>query len=310
MRPIYPYGQGNLNTPHLHDIGGRPVYGDVFFVDSNNNNAGTSASEGSKRKPFSTIDAAINQCTGDETIYVAPGHAETLSTADQIDADVAGISIIGCGNGTRKPTLTYTADAGEFAVGADNVHIEGIRFIASVTGVLKAIDIEAGVDYCTIKNCEFLVEADTTDEFMVSITLNDNNTGCVIDGCLIDMGLGGATNGIHMDADTSRLQIIGNRIMGDYSTANIFADTTASTEIYIAFNVLQNGDSVGLNAQPTIELITGCTGIIRDNFLVDGGANDAASVVADNAILFNNQWSQTDASGTGLATTGSTTLTA
>ena len=89
----FPYNHGGVReiTPALHDIGGRPIYGRVLFVDSNSGNAGTTASEGQKRQPFATIDAAINNCTGDETIYVAPGHAETIISADQIDVDVAGV---------------------------------------------------------------------------------------------------------------------------------------------------------------------------------------------------------------------------
>lgn len=310
----YPYNHGGVReiTPALHDIGGRPVYGAVLFVDSNNSNAGSTASDGQKRQPFSTINSALNQCTGDETIYVAPGHTELITLADQIDADVVGVSIIGCGNGTRKPTLRYTVAAGEFVVGASNVHIENIRFIAEAPDILKAIDIEAGVDYTTIKNCEFIVLTAGTHEFANTITLADANIGTVIDGCLIDNRLGNSVQAIHMDNATTgdiRTTIKDCRIVGDYSEACITSDTQISVEILIEKCILQNGDSTGNNGQPTLEL-GASSGIISHNMLMDGTANDAASAVATGAIFYNNVWSTTPASGVGLATAASTTLTA
>lgn len=306
MKPIYPYGQGNLNTPHLHDIGGRPVYGDVLFVDSNNGNAGTSANEGTKRKPFATIDSAINQCEGDETIYVAPGHTEIISTADQIDVDVAGVSIIGCGNGKRRPTLTYTVAAGEVAIGADNVYIENIRFVSSVTEVLKGVDVEDGVDGFHMNNCSFTVEADTTDDFISALVFVNDNNDCIVENCVFDSGLQAhAVNGILMDADCDNMIIRNNRIHGDYSTACITNDTAICLEILIQGNILQNGDTTGNNGEPTMEL-GASTGLIIGNFLADGTATDGASVVATGAMCFANEWTTTVGSDAGVGTTTTT----
>lgn len=310
MRGRYPYGKGSLNIPALHDIGGRTVYGDVYFVDSNNGNAGTSANEGSKKTPFSTIEAAINQCTGDETIYVAPGHAESISAADAIDIDVEGVSIIGCGNGSRKPTITYTNAAAEVVIGADNVYIENIRFLSSITEVLLGINVEDSVDYFHIKNCDFVVEAATTDDFISAIKFTNNSTGCTIEGCYFDSQLQGhAVQAILADADCERLTIVDNRIHGDYTEACIVNDTAICTEILIMNNLLQNGDTTGNNGEPTIE-IGASTGLIVGNMLMDGTADDGASAVATGAIFYNNVWSTTVASGKGLATAANTTLTA
>ena len=311
----FPYGQGSQTTPHLHDIGGRPVYGNVFFVDSGNSLAADTVNEGTKRKPFATLDYAVGQCTANngDFIYVAPGHAETIISADQIDADVAGISIIGIGNGTNKPTLTYTVAAGEFVIGASNVWVENIRFVSSVTAVLKAIDIEDGVDYTTIRNCEFTVEAGTTDEFNATITLADNNIGTTIEGCLIDMELGGAERGIHMDNATGadiRTVIKNNRIQGDFSTGCIAGDTTLSNEILIQGNILQNGDGGGIGTVLAVVLLTGSTGIIADNYVMTNVASDDASITADACVFYNNVYSETVASGVGMATAAGTTLTA
>ena len=239
-----------------------------------------------------------------------PGHTETLTTADQIDLDVAGISVIGLGNGTDRPTFTYTVAAGEIVVGADNVLIENIVCNSSVTATLIAIDIEDGVDYCTIRNCQFGVDLEGTDEFNNTIVLKNNNTGCVIENNLIDMDIAGAVNGILLDADTARTVIRNNVILGDFSTANIFADTALSTDLLIQGNILVNGEGGDLGTEPNIELITNTTGIITDNYCVCNVASDDAAVVGDAMMNFNNQYSETVGAGVGIATAAGTTLTA
>jgi len=285
----YPYNHGGVReiTPALHDVGGTPTSGKVFFVDSGNGNAGTTANEGQKRQPFSTIDAAVAQCTANngDKIIVLPGHAETIIAADQIDLDVAGISVIGVGTGTSRPTLTYTVAAGEVVVGADNVTIDNIVFTSSVTAVLKAVDIEDSVDYTTIRNCLFNVEAANTDEFNATITMVNNNTGTLIENCEIDMGLGGAVSAIDMTADTERTTIRNCYIHGDYSTACINGDTALSTDVLIEGNTLVNGGSGNIGTVACIVLLTGTTGLIQDNKLV---ANIADPISSDTTIETNN----------------------
>lgn len=246
--------------------------------------------------PYSTIDYAVGQCNEDDTIFVRPGHTETLSAADAIDIDVAGINLIGLGSGSNRPTLTMDNAAGEVTVGADNVTIENFIINASVTAVLKGINVEDGVAYTTIRNCQFGVDLAGTDEFNHTISFTNDNTGALVEGNTIDMGAAGAVAAIIADADTAKLTIRDNVIRGDYSTANIVGDTTLSTNILIKGNLLVNGVGGDLNAQPGIELLTGTTGIIADNYIVCNLATKAASIVADTCLLFENYYNE-DISG-------------
>lgn len=54
-----------------------------------------------------TIDAANNLCTANagDLILVAPGHTETL-TATDITLDIAGVTVLGLGSGSLRPTLS------------------------------------------------------------------------------------------------------------------------------------------------------------------------------------------------------------
>ncbi len=303
----FPNGVSSFGTPIIGNTRSDIHTGNTFWVDSGNTDSADGGDSGTYSAPFATIDYAVGRCTANngDVIYVKEGHAETISTADQIDVDVAGVSIIGLGNGTDRPTLTYTVAAGEVAVGADNVLIENIVFTSSVTAVLIAVDIEDGVDYCTIRNCQFDAEAANTDEFNVSINMVNNNTGCVVENCLIDMELGGAAQGIFMTADTKNTVIRNNRIQGDFSVGCISNDTTACNEILIQGNILQNGDGGGIGTVAAIVLLTASTGIIADNYIMTNVASDDAAVTADACVLFNNQYSETVASGVGIVTTPS-----
>src|SRR5262245_23346085 len=94
------------------DVGGLQVAGaavfpgttgKVFFVDSNTGSNGYTGL--SIQDPVATIDFAIGLCTANkgDTIYVMPGHAETIGNGT-IACDVAGVTFIGLGDGAAKPT--------------------------------------------------------------------------------------------------------------------------------------------------------------------------------------------------------------
>ena len=89
--------------------------GNVFFVDSGQTTTGgdTVGHGRNPDAPFLTIDYAVGQCVASncDVIYVLPGHAEVVSAAAGLALDVIGISVIGCGNGSLQPTITFDTDA-------------------------------------------------------------------------------------------------------------------------------------------------------------------------------------------------------
>lgn len=275
-----------------------PLYetfaGNVFWVDSG---AGSDSGKGTRERPFATIDYAIGRCTANngDIIFVKPGHAETLTGTD-ITVDVAGVTVQGLGTGSAMPQLSHNHADAEVSIAADNVTWAGIRHTADVTAVKVAIEIEDGADYCTVRGCVFDVVATTTDEFLVSVRTNDASNFAVIEDNDIDMGLGGAVAAISFTKDTDGTKVINNRCQGDFSTAVINGITTLSTKLLIRGNVLINGNSGGINTEPGIELVTGSTGTIADNYIVCNLATKAASVVADTCMLFQNYYNE-DVSG-------------
>jgi hypothetical protein len=273
--------------------------GNIFFVDSGSGSDAAGYGQ-NPDAPFASIDYAVGQCTADQgdIIYVLPGHTETLTGTD-ITVDVAGVSIIGRGTGSLKPWIKHNHADAEVSIAADNVTWQGIRHSADVTDVKVAIEIEDGIDYCTVRDCTFDVVTTGTDEFLVSVRTNDASNNALIENNYFDMGLGGAVSAIGFTKDTDSTIVRGNIVMGDYSTACINGITTLSTKLLIESNLLINGDTGNINAQPAIELVTGSTGIIRDNDIMCNLADMIDSVVGDTMILYRNYYNEDVNPGTG-----------
>lgn len=120
---------------------------------------GSNNNKGTYDAPFSTIAGALLQCVANrgDIIFVKPGHAETISTAAILVLNVAGVAIVGLGNGSNRPTLTFTAAAANIRITAANVSISNILHVANFADVVSAYTATGTAtptDFA-IDNCEF-----------------------------------------------------------------------------------------------------------------------------------------------------------
>lgn len=287
----------------LFQYGGVPVAvnytGTAYFVHSGTGSSGYTGKK--KDRPLATIDQAINKCTASkgDVIYVMEGHAETITAAAGIDADVIGISIIGLGQGRLRPTISFTTAAGaDVDIDAAQVTIENIVFnFTGVASLTAPIDVNAA-DF-TMRNCE-LIMSDATNQAVrgiVGATAADrmkliNNT--------IWSTTAGSTSAINLVGTADGVQILGNTIVGDWSTAAIENATGAGnvhTNLLIDGNYIRN-DNVGDWA---IELVAASTGAIQNNTF----ATDAIATAVDwgSCAAFNNLYfdvSDTDKNATAI----------
>jgi hypothetical protein len=221
--------------------------GSVFFVSSG---AGTDyASCGrAPTRPCATIDYAVGLCTDDkgDVIYVMPGHNEGLGSTGHIDFDVAGITVVGLGNGTNRPRIDYDNAAGSVTIGADNVTLKNLTFLPSVTAVLIGVDVEAGADFTTLVGCEFLPGEDGSgvDEFIKDVQVEGTANDFKMIGCTSRGQVGAAqqTYSVYLgNAGTVARPVIKDNIFwGNYSTAVIGDGSTAITGAVITGNTWTN----------------------------------------------------------------------
>lgn len=222
---------------------------------------------------FSTIDAAIGACTADagDVILVMPGHTESISAAAGIAADVAGISIIGLGQGSDRPTLTFeTSTAADIDIDAANITVENILFKCDKDGLVAGIDVNAA--NFTLKNCEF--QNVGTDDALIWIITDANADDIHIIGNVFRQNHAGPTEAIRL-VGADRAIIKDNYIFGDYSTAAINGITTASIEILIKENTIVNNNAAGF----AIDLVASSTGRIEDNRGTSGYATDLSKMI-------------------------------
>ena len=178
----FPNGLSSFGVPVLPGIGGN-IFADVnvYWVDSTDANASTGA-DGSIDTPFSTIDAAVGQCVANQgdVILVKPGHIETVTAAGGLDLDIAGITIIGIGQGSLRPTVRLsTVATADVDVDAANITIVNLLFEARFADITAGIDVNAA-DFKML-NCETR-DIDAGGEFITVIQTDANADRMLIDG--------------------------------------------------------------------------------------------------------------------------------
>ena len=253
--------------------------GSIFFVDSV---TGVNSVGGGRNPdaPLATLDYAIGLCTASkgDMIYVMPGHSETIAAADGWDADVAGIKIIGLGWGDLRPTFNFTATASDVAIGANNVWVENLRFVAGVSAVVRGVNIE-GKTGVVFRNCEWYWGGTTGWDFVTALRLAAGSSRLTVDGCkfLAEPAVAGAAQAVYLVGASHNVRVQNSEFMGDHSTACLFGDTTLSQGLMFISNLVHNTDA----AEPYLEVLTGTTGVIADTRGLASGATVAANAVAD-----------------------------
>lgn len=255
----------------------RAVTGQVFYVSNSsvlapNAIAGSNGNDGkSPQTPFSTIDYAVGQCTASrgDVIYVMPGHVETVIAAAGLDVDVAGISIIGIGNGSLRPNVNFTtATTADMDVDAANVYFENILFTGGVDALVAPIDVNAAD--CTFYNCEF---RDVTGE-VVDFVLSDNNADRLqILNCVYQGATGAGTNAGIALVGSDDCTIKNLWMDGNFAVGGIDVRTTAVTDLTVSDVVFRTRNAADIFI---VDTITGSTGIVGPNLylrLQDNAAN-------------------------------------
>lgn len=268
----FPNGVSSYGVPVLPNIGGSLYTGNVYFADSGGSNASDSASNGGKLAPFSTIDYAVGKCTANngDVIIVMPGHTETITAAGGLSLDVAGVSIIGIGAGSSRPTINFTTAVGaDMDVNAANITMSNFLFTGGIDALTGPIDINAS-DFKLI-NCETRDVTGQTTDFIVT----DANA----DRLLID---GWQHRGAAAVGAATAISIVGGDditirnfdIYGNFSTAAIENVTTAAVRANIAGGSGWNRIWTENSANTCITMHASATGFIGPNI---------AAMLADDA---------------------------
>lgn len=142
----FPNGVAIRGIPLLNEYTGK-----IFFV-ANAAQGGSDSQKGNYNEPFLTIDHALSQCSDNngDIIFLMPQFGLTISAASQLNIEVAGVSIIGLGQGTSRPAFVFdTSTSASILITAANVTIEnvvGYAGLAALTQPFRCIGNNVWLD--------------------------------------------------------------------------------------------------------------------------------------------------------------------
>lgn len=254
--------------------------GNIWWVSSTNttNGADKAGYGQNPDAPFLTWAYAEAAAAAGDTIFLMPGHAETigLTGAAAITLNLAGLKTIGLGGRTLKPQILIDGFTDTYvSIAAADTVLENIAFSSGHADVAAGIIISAAG--AEIRRCQFL-ENTTAENFLISILTTAAADDLVIDDNLFD-GVTQATECIELVGANNRTRIINNRINGLFSVSAISNTTAPCLGIDISRNAIANHTTAGNDLAGAIDLNGNATGWITDNRIYLGDDTDCLTAI-------------------------------
>ena len=276
---------GGISVSGVPVLGSGDIFttGDVYFVSSG---SGSDTNDGKdKDRAMATLDAAVGRCTASQGDYiiVMPNHAETISAAAGVDLDVAGITVVGLGEGVNRPTITFdTAASTDIDIDAAGVTIKNIVFSANYADIAVAIDVNA--DDFTIEDCHFQATA-TNMNFLVCIqdAAGGGSDRIKIHRCSSIMLDASDTHFVNFSGTGDGHEVWGCHLIGNWGTMAI-GGAGVITLCSILDNVIYNAAS---DNDSCINLAATATGMVMRNLAGGAAAQANGFTAADCAIAQN-----------------------
>lgn len=276
----------------LFSIVDREVFptGNIWWVGSTVTAASDAAGFGrNPDAPFATLVYAEAAAAAGDTIFVMPGHAETIGVtgAAAMTLNLAGLKVIGLGGRTLRPTFLIDGFADTYvSVAAADIVLENLCFKAGHANIAFGFSVSAaGVEF---RRCVFL-ENTAAENFLVTIQTTAAADDLLIEDCVF-YGVTQATECIELVGANDRVTIRNNLISGLFSVSAISASTTACLGIQIHNNRIFNGTAAGDDLAGAIDLFTASTGMVTSNLIYLGDDTDClTSIDADGCGRADNQ---------------------
>ena len=283
ISPLF-YSKVFGGLPSIVDVSMFP--GNIFYVDSGDG-ADTAGNGTHPDSPFETIDFAVGQCTAaqGDVIFVLPGHAETISAAGGLDLDVAGITIIGIGEGADQPTVTLdTVNTADIDIDAANITIVNVNFVANFADIVAAIDVNA--DDFTLRKCRFTESATAVNALIwVQDGTGTTSDRITIEDCRANCPDAANTHFINFAGTGDGHRVNRNTLMGDWGTMCI-GGAGVITYAEIKDNTIMNKAS---DNDACVNVAATATGVCVRN-LAGGAAAQANGITTGDMVAAENYY--------------------
>jgi hypothetical protein len=252
--------------------------GTVYFVSStsgSNDNNGTDVST-----PKATIAGAQSAATASkgDIVVILPGHTETLSTG--ITLSKAGINYIGLGQGMLRPSIQTAAAIDAISITAANVTLQNINFPFTTTDDATAY-VNVAAAGATLRGLR-MVGSTTSINVTDMITVASGGDDLLVEDCVAFNTVTDCVSWLSLEAAVARPVIRNNVVMGQFSTAVLMDEATA-TLANINNNVFKNTKA----ATAVVDFGTGnSTGVFADNRISGRHTTIASNILEGTGMDF------------------------
>jgi len=243
--------------------------GTVYYLDDGGatDAGGSSVGDGrSWTQAFATLTEAEAAMSAGDTLYVGASHNENIATGGDT-INLAGVSIIGMGEGDMRPLFDFDAAADEITLDAAGIILKNLRFRPGATDVVTAVRVEDAGIGCVIENCAFVDGEAADEEFRIAIDVDQAASNLIVRNCTarnLNATAGDQDSFVDLSETTiDNATIEGCDVYGDYAIAPIWGDAAIPVNILIKDNVLGNTNSGDF----AIEFTGAATGSIIGNKL-------------------------------------------
>jgi hypothetical protein len=289
--------------------------GNIYFVDGNATNTLNANDEihgNSWDQPFATLNYAVSRCTANQgdIILVAEEHAETIedtgtasgTTTDELVIDKAGITILGMGQNTARPTFTFegATDAACVIIAAD-VTIRNLIFAGNLEDLANLVTLSAAADGCTIEDCEFRDGGTAILETIHQINIATTCDRVSIRRCRFFTFAAGSSTLANIEIATAvdHLTIEDCWFHGDVNTDGMIDSSGgAGTEVYIRNNIMYNLDAA---TGKCIVVHASTTGAIIGN-IMHAGADGTSPLTTTAMLCAQNYYTNAEAASAAILT--------
>lgn len=226
---------------------------------------------------YTTLAAAVAVCVASrgDTIVIAPGHTESISSSTALTLSIAGVTIVGLGIGSMRPTFTLdTANTATINVTAANIRISNCVFVANFLNVASCFTLTTAKDF-QVQNCDFRDTSSALNFLSIVVTSTTDNAAD---------GLAFTYNYVYglATTDGAVVSILGNllRLQVSNNVVDKAATNDAGHMITLAAKVV--GGARILN---NILTVVGSSGATVGIFLTGSGTTSSG------VVGFNNVWS-------------------
>lgn len=246
-------------------------FGNDWYVNSNSTATSNSGDGASPSSAKTTLAAALALAQSGDRIFVAAGHAETISAAGGITWSQSGITVIGLGVGNTRPTFTWSATASTFVISGSNNILSNIRCTSSVDEMVLMFSV-TGTNVVLDRVDHF----ETTSCQTIAFATFATGTDCVVQNCNHYQATAAAATQIWITATSNtRFKLLNNNFylaLKDAAAGAVFYAVTCTNVLLQGNNIKMTGYSANLiSAFLSLNTTTGL--VCYNNIGTDTAAN-------------------------------------